>query len=199
MVMLGPDGRFLGVYGKDHPVIWMGETSVTGGSYPVFDTPFGTLGTIICYDLNFTGTARNTAANGAQLIAVGSNDWPGLAPKQYTNLVMRAVENRVALVKADGAYDSAIIDPTGRIVSKFVSASPSQALLLADVAPGSADAPLVLLGDWVGWACIAGIAAFAVMGALNGRRERREGAAMPDAAAGAAPLARSAPMEQGGR
>ena len=163
-IILTPEGEFLEPYGKDHPVVWLGETSVTGGSYPTHETPIGTVGTIICYDLNFTDTARKMVGNGAQLIAVPSNDWSALASKQYSNLALRAVENRVTLIKADTQYDSAIIDPTGRIVSSGVSTSPLQNILIADVPLGSADAPLIQLGDWMGWLCIAGIGAFMVLG-----------------------------------
>jgi len=174
-VLLTPQGDFMQPYGKDHPVVWLGETSLTGGSYPTYPTGLGTLGTIICYDLNFTDTARNMAANGSQFIAVPSNDWPGLATKQYSNLALRAVENRVALVKADTQYDSAIIDPTGRIISRAVSTIPLKNILIADVAPGTANAPLITLGDWVGWLCIAATAAFALLSLLTSRRARRAG------------------------
>ena len=93
-----PEGTFLGVYGKDHPVVWMGEASSTRGTFPTYTTPFGTVGTIICYDLNFTDTSRRIASNGAQILTAGSHDWPALGVSQYTNLVMRAVENRVAII-----------------------------------------------------------------------------------------------------
>jgi apolipoprotein N-acyltransferase len=191
-VVLTPDGQFLGPYGKDHPVVWLGETSLSGGTYPTYQTPLGTLGTIICYDLNFTDTARKTAANGAQIIAVGSNDWPALAVKQYTNLVLRAVENRVTLIKADGRYDSAVIDPTGRIVALAVTPDGGQATLVTDVPIGRANAPLIGLGDWLGWLCIAGTALFAGLGMVSGRRagkaqpsEGLPGTPLPEAPAGA--------------
>jgi hypothetical protein len=172
-IVLTPEGEFLEPYGKDHPVVWLGETSISGGTYPAQETALGTVGTIICYDLNFTDTARKIAGNGAQLIAVPSNDWPALAVKQYSNLTLRAAENRVALVKADTQYDSAIIDPSGRIVSKGVSTEPGQRILVADVPLGRADAPLIHLGDWMGWLCIAATAAFMVMGFTMGRMARR--------------------------
>ncbi len=177
--VLAPDGRFLGVYGKDHPVVWLGERSLTRGAYPAYQTPLGTLGTIICYDLNFTDTARKTAAAGAQLIAVPSNDWRGLAPKQYTHLVFRAVENRVALIKADSGLDSAIIAPTGEIVALAVTDPPARTTLVAVVPLGRADAPLIRLGDWLGWLCIAGMAGFIVLDQVTGRQARRAGRAHP--------------------
>jgi apolipoprotein N-acyltransferase len=166
-VVISPAGELLPPYAKDHPVVWMGETSATRGTYPAHPTPLGTIGTVICYDLNFTDTARKIAANGAQIIAVPSNDWPAMAAKQYTNLVMRAVENRVALVKADTRYDSAVIGPTGAIIARQVSSVPFQAILVADVPLGRANAPLIWLGDWVGWLCVGGLVAFLIFGAAN--------------------------------
>jgi apolipoprotein N-acyltransferase len=185
--VLAPDGQFLGVYGKDHPVVWLGETSISGGSYPVYPTALGPLGTIICYDLDFTDTARKVAANGARLIAAPSNDWAGLADKQYTFLVFRAVENRVAVVKADTGLDSVIIAPTGEIVARSVSSTVRPDILLASVALGRGDAPLIRLGDWVGWLCIAGTLLFAALGPLTQRRALRgvpvQGAPAPSAPA----------------
>jgi apolipoprotein N-acyltransferase len=90
---------------------------------------------------------------------------------------MRAVENRVTLIKADSAYDSAVIDPTGFVLSRSVSVTPQENFLVADVPIGKADTLLIRLGDWAGWVCIAGIIAFTVMGALTGRRARRSAVA----------------------
>lgn len=168
--LIDPNGQFLGVYGKDHPVIWMGESSISKGTYPAYTTPLGTIGTIICYDLNFTDTARKVAGNGAQIIAVGSNDWSSLAPTQYTNLVMRAVENRVALVKADSMFDSAVIDPGGRILASAVSSKPFEHILLATVPLGKVDAPLIQLGDWSGWLCVVGMILFLVYDIVISRK-----------------------------
>jgi apolipoprotein N-acyltransferase len=162
-VILTPDGRFLGPFGKDHPVAWSGETSVTSGPHAAYETDLGRLGMIICYDLDFTDTARRVTRAGAQLIAVPSFDWPAIAAKHYTHLVFRAVENRVAAVKADVAFDSAIIGPSGRVVARAVSPGAEQAVLVADVPLGSGQSAVVRLGDWVGWLALAGMAAFAVL------------------------------------
>jgi apolipoprotein N-acyltransferase len=160
--VLAPDGRFLGVYGKDHPIVWLGETSATRGTYPTYETPLATISTIICYDLIFVDTARKMAAGGAQLVAVPSNDWQSLADKEYTHLVFRAVENRVAMVKADTRYDSVVIDAYGRIVDQLITPDGGRGILIADVPLGTADAPQIVLGDWVGWLCLVGLVYFAL-------------------------------------
>ncbi|AFV12380.1 nitrilase/cyanide hydratase [Thermacetogenium phaeum DSM 12270] len=172
VTVLAPEGEFLGVYGKDHPVAFAGETSLTRGSYPVYNTTLGRLGTIICYDLDFTDTARRVARNGVQLIAVPSFDWPAIAAKHYSHVVFRAVENRVAMVKADIAFDSAIIDPYGRIIKRAVKPVSEPATLVADVPLGTANAPAIFLGDWVGWLCLAGMIFFIVLDLLTAFWER---------------------------
>ncbi len=159
--VISPEGEFLGVFGKDHPVVFGGETSPTRGTYPVYDTEIGVLGTIICYDLDYTDTARKLAAQGVQLIGVPSNDWGGIADKHYTHVVFRAIENRVAMVKADGGFDSAIVDPYGRIRALASFPEGGGATLVSDVLIGDGEGTInTTLGDWAGWLGIAGIGFF---------------------------------------
>lgn len=159
--ILNPEGQFLGVFGKDHPVVFGGETSLTRGTYPVYHTPLGTLGTIICYDLDYTDTARKLAAQGAQLIAVPSNDWYSIGDKHFAHVIFRAVENRVAMVKADGGFDSVIVDPYGRIRALKSGTYNREGTLVADVQIGNGRGTLTThLGDWVGWLALAGLLFF---------------------------------------
>lgn len=158
--VLSPEGKYLGVFGKDHPVAFAGETSITRGTYPVYDTEIGSLGTIICYDLDFTDTARKVASNGAEVIGVPSADWPAIAHKHYSHVVFRAVENRVSMIKADTAFDSAIIDPYGNIINKHVSPVGDRAVLVEGVPLGSSDTINMRWGDWIGWISLAAMIFF---------------------------------------
>ena len=174
VTILSPDGRFLGVYGKNHPVVFVDERSRTRGTYPTYSTDLGQIGTIICYDLDFTDTARQVARNGATLIAVPSGDWPGIADKHYAHLVFRAAENRVAMVKTDRSYDSAIIDPRGRIVDSVVSTSGEQATLVAEVPIINRNPLQRHLADWIGWLALAGMVFFAVLGPVLTRAVQKQ-------------------------
>jgi apolipoprotein N-acyltransferase len=160
VVVVSPQGEFLGTYGKAHPVSYVGETSLAHNGYPVFETLTGKLGTIICYDLTYADSARGAARNGAQIIAAPSNDWPELYDKEYIMPMYRAIENRVALIKADTRFDSVIVDPYGRILSLASSAQGKEALVMADVPIGTANTLQVALGDWVGWLCLIGLISF---------------------------------------
>ena len=163
--LLSPDGDFLGVYGKDHPGTFAGDINDFQGDFPVYDTELGKLATIICYDLDYTDTARTMTRGGARLIATASSDVPSIAVTHYTHLVFRAIENRVAMVKADSRYDSAVIDPWGRVLVKTVDPDGrTQETLVADVPLGSGRSPWVSFGNWFGWATVAGAGAFAAGG-----------------------------------
>ncbi|MEY2566702.1 MAG: apolipoprotein N-acyltransferase [Actinomycetota bacterium] len=173
VVMLSPDGTFSQPYGKDHPGTFAGDYSDTQGTYPVKHTDFGVIGSVICYDMDFTDTARKMTRNGARLIAAPSNDVKAIAETHYTHLVFRSIENRVPTVKADEGYDSAIIDQWGRIEN--VTANPSgiaQRTLIADVTLGSGKSPFVSLGDWFGWIAVAGVLAAIVLSRASVRRNR---------------------------
>ncbi len=166
-VVFSPTGETYGPYGKSHPGRFAGDQSDTGGTYKVYDTALGRIATIICYDLDFTDTAREMARRGAKFIAVPSNDVPAIATTHYTHLVFRAIENGLPLAKADSLFDTAIIDPSGRILARNVNnvtmaeakaivearSLPTQTLI-ADVPLGHGDTLSVRFGDWIGWVAI---------------------------------------------
>lgn len=165
-VTLAPDGQFLTPpYAKARPVLFAGEPyGLNVGTFPTHQTALGGLATIICYDLNYTDITRLMASQGAQLIAAPSHDWPGIAEKQNIHLVFRAIETRTAIIKAESAYDSAIVDPYGHILEQSVSLTPATAVLVADVPLGTADAPYLVIGDVLGWVALGGVIFFAAFG-----------------------------------
>ncbi len=94
-VLIGPDGKVAGKYRK----ICLPRSEVAGGiapgnEYPVFDTRFGKLGMMVCYDGFFPEVARQLSNRGAEVIA-----WPvwGCNPSLAS---ARACENHVYLVSS---------------------------------------------------------------------------------------------------
>jgi len=163
VVILSPDGEFSDLYAKSHPVLFAGEPyGLNVGTYPVYETPLGTLGSIICYDLNYTDVTRKMASQGAQIIVAPSSDWEGIAEKQNVHLVFRAIETRTGILNAEKAFDSAIVDPYGRILEETSTKEPTQAILVADLPLGTADSLYLKLGDMLGWVALGGMAFFAI-------------------------------------
>jgi apolipoprotein N-acyltransferase len=81
-------------------------------------TPFGT---VICYEVIFPDLFRRFVAGGASFMTNITNDaWFGDSggPLQHLQMVpLRAVENRVAIVRAANTGVSALVLPTGAIQS----------------------------------------------------------------------------------
>ncbi|MCB9136694.1 MAG: hypothetical protein H6636_14835 [Anaerolineales bacterium] len=163
VITLSPTGEFSDLYAKSHPVLFAGEPyGLNVGTYPVYETPLGTLGSIICYDLNYTDVTRKIASEGAQIIVAPSSDWEGIAEKQNIHLVFRAIETRTGIVNAEKAFDSAIVDPYGHILEQTSTLEPTQAILVADLPVGTADSLYLKFGDLLGWVALIGMAALAI-------------------------------------
>jgi len=131
---ISPDMKILGSYGKQHPVHMVGEESCVKNGYRNFPIS-GSLysfSTLICFDMDFADSPAAVSDLGASLILNPSEDWPA-ARGHFAASVFRAVENRVAIAKADWGWDSAIIQPNGTIESLFSTFTMHRAVLTANV------------------------------------------------------------------
>jgi predicted amidohydrolase len=118
-VLLGPDGQVAGKYRKTSlPRSEVDAGVYPGHEYPVFDTRFGKVGMMICYDGFFPEVARELANRGAEVIA-----WPvwGCNPLLAR---ARACENHVYLVSStyeDVSHNwmiSGVFDHTGEPIAQ---------------------------------------------------------------------------------
>jgi predicted amidohydrolase len=117
-VLIGPDGAVAGKYRK--VTLPSGEVErgvAPGNEYPVFQTRFGKVGMMVCYDGFFPEVARELTNRGAEVIA-----WPvwGCNPELAR---ARAVENHAYVVSS--TYEdvsrnwmlSAVWDHTGETIA----------------------------------------------------------------------------------
>jgi len=93
------------------------------------------IGVLICYEGIFPEAGRTYKKEGAELLVNITNDaWFGTSSAPYQHLsmtVFRAVENRLYVLRAANTGISAIIDPTGKIISQT-------ALFVETALPGQA-------------------------------------------------------------
>jgi predicted amidohydrolase len=118
-VLLDRSGQLAGVYRKTHLPREEWEKGVTAGDrYPVFDTDFGKVGLIICWDLQFPEPSRAMALQGAEILLLpiwGGNEVLARA---------RAIENHVFLVSATYDMRSWALDPTGQVLAEATRQGP---------------------------------------------------------------------------
>ncbi len=117
-VLLGPDGRLVGKYRKVALPRGEWEAVAPGSEYPVFNTRFGRVGMMVCYDGFFPEIARELSARGAEVIAFPV--W-GCDPAL---VAARAIENQVFVVSSTYTPTqanwmiSAIYDQAGHVLAQ---------------------------------------------------------------------------------
>lgn len=145
------NGKVLGIYRKTH--LWADENLIfsVGDEPPlVVDTSVGTIGTAVCYDLEFPETVRMASESGASLLAVPVN-WPrnprlnGLDfPLETAKAIAAASQYQVHIAIADRTGKergqeweaaSTIVEATGAIagVNHKWGSEPDERLVIAEL------------------------------------------------------------------
>ena len=137
-----------------------------GRELPLYPSPVGRFGAVICYESAFEELARSYRRAGADFLVNITNDaWYGRTAGPYqhvTHLVMRAIETRAGIARAANDGISELVDPLGRTSAATgleVDTVVAGRLRTSDVVP-----PYVRLGDWVGTLCV--LATIGLAGAL---------------------------------
>lgn len=118
-VLLDREGRLAGTYRK----VCLPRDEIDGGVTPgdefrVFDTDFGRIGIMICWDVAFPEPARELALEGAEVIFLPI--WGG-----HTLLARaRALENQVYLVSSSYDMETGIFDKEGNLAVQASEENP---------------------------------------------------------------------------
>lgn len=111
------------------------------------------VGALICFEALFEEVARHHTSEGANLLAVISmDDWyhgTGAIGNLEAAAVLRAVENRLPLVRSSPLGRSVVIDALGRIVAQTESGQP--AIARADVTLGQPSRVLPVIHEVARW------------------------------------------------
>lgn len=118
-VLIDRNGKLAGKYHKVSLPREEIEGGVTpGDSLPVFDTDFGKIGMMICWDVTFPEAARTLAFQGAEVIFLPI--WGG----HLTLAKARALENQIYLVSSTYSMKSAVFDQEGEIMQEATEENP---------------------------------------------------------------------------
>jgi apolipoprotein N-acyltransferase len=168
-IFIGPDGRTLWEYVKSHPV--PGSTDRPGnGQIPTAVTPFGIVGSAICYDFDFPALIRQAGRKGVDIMLDPSWDWKALDPLHTRMAVSRAVENGFSLVRLTAEGLSLAVDSQGRVLAAMDHFRTADRMIFADVPTRGKGTIYASLGDVTAWASAAVLAALPLF-----RRRRKPG------------------------
>ncbi len=117
--LIGPDGKVVGKYRK----VTLPRSEIEAGiepghDYPVFETRFGKVGLMVCYDGFFPEVARQLSNNGAEVIA-----WPVWGCNPMLGAA-RACENHVYIVSStytESSWNwtiSGVYDHEGHVIAQ---------------------------------------------------------------------------------
>lgn len=142
-----------------------------GENRELFQTEKGKFGVIICFESDFPVYSRNYVNQGAEFIAVITNDgWFEHYPAARHHIswnVMRAAENRCPLVQSANTGISAFIDRCGRIEAE--TGLFEKAVLTADIGLRPAGTFYTVFGDLFLYAALLALAA----GVIKYKRRRK--------------------------
>jgi apolipoprotein N-acyltransferase len=148
-----------------------------GTSEAPFQLPFGGVGALICYESIFPQLSRDYAVQGARLLVNITNDaWfqRSNAPYQhFAHLSLRAIENRLPIVRAANTGISGWIDPLGRVRAETPLFVPRTATYRVEEA--HVRTLYTRLGDWLGALCAAMSVGFVFAAWRRSRLLRRAG------------------------
>ncbi len=112
-ILIDRQGKIVGKYRK----VYVPREEIEGGvmpgdAYRVFETDFGKVGMMICWDVQYVDPAQRMALDGAEIIFLPI--WGG----NETLMKARAIENHVFLVTCGYGARSWIVDPEGNVLAE---------------------------------------------------------------------------------
>jgi predicted amidohydrolase len=140
-ILLDRRGELVGTYRKLYVPREEIEGGVTPGSdAPVFDTDFGRVGMMICWDVQFVEPAQRLALKGAEVILLPI--WGG----DETLIRARAIENHVFVVTSGYDVPSWIVSPDGKTLAEASQASGEE----GGIAIAEVDLNHRYIDEWLG-------------------------------------------------
>ncbi len=165
------DGELRRVYAKRRLAPFTEDRLVAGEPAPPVALSGVRVAPLLCFEALFPALARAAANDGAQLLAVLTNDAFALhldVPENHLRIArFRAVETGLPLAFASNAGPSAVVDGAGRVLARAPRGRAGVAAAALDLR--AAPPPYLRWGDWPSTLALAGSGLLALLaGALGG-------------------------------
>jgi apolipoprotein N-acyltransferase len=140
---------------------------------PTVETPYGTLGAVLCCDLDYPYVIRQASRKGVDFLLVPSFEPTAAQITAHSRMAsLRAIENGVSIFRPTAQGISLAIDPYGRTLGSMDATRVSERVFVMQVPNQRVATVYSVVGDLFGWLVVAGFLVIAVWGIVLGRKAR---------------------------
>lgn len=150
---ISPTGETLFTYHKAKPT-YPGECDNGDGIIKYFDSPYGRIGSAICFDMDFPSLIKQTGKMDIDIMLVPGSDWKEISPYHTYVASTRSIENGFNMVRSTFKGLSASFDYEGQLISSNDFFKTNEVILYSDVPVKGQKTVYSFLGDYFAWLCI---------------------------------------------
>jgi apolipoprotein N-acyltransferase len=166
IVMFSPDGTVAYTYVKT--MSWYPTGS--DGVLKVVDTPYGRIGSAICFDMDFPAFIHGLGALKTDIVLVPAFDREKIRPYHTEVGLLRGIENGFSVIRQTNEGSSMAIDGAGHLLARQEFFETPDRLMLSDVPTRRIPTVYAALGEWFAYAGILLAAVLAAWGIVRGKR-----------------------------
>ncbi len=153
IIWISPIGETLFTYHKAKPT-YPGECDHGDGVIKYFDSPYGRIGSAICFDMDFPSLIKQTGKMDIDIMLVPGSDWKEISPYHTYVASTRSIENGFNMVRSTFKGFSASFDYKGQLLSSNDFFKTDEVLLYSDLPVKGQKTVYSVLGDYFAWLCI---------------------------------------------
>ena len=167
LVLINPNGDILVDYLK-YGCMAFNMYSV---QVPTVETPYGTLGAVLCCDLDYPYVIRQVSRKGVDILLVPSFEPTAAQVTAHSQMAsFRSIENGVSIFRPTAQGISLAIDPYGRTLGSMDATRVTERVFVVQLPNHRVATVYSVVGDLFGWLTVAGFLVITVWGIVRGRR-----------------------------
>ena len=164
-LMIDPDGELVYRYEKTHS--WYPTDS--DGVIRTADTPWGRIGSVICFDLDFPSFVQQTGQKGVDILMVPGYDTRTISPFHTQAGLIRGVENGCSVVRMANESTSVAADWRGNVIGWQDTFTTGDQVMIVDMPKKGRRTLYGMLGDWFAYADLMLVAVLILAAGLRKR------------------------------
>jgi apolipoprotein N-acyltransferase len=149
---ISPQGEILFTYYKAKPT--PGEGNYGDGIIKYFDSPYGRISSVICFDMDFLQLIRQVHSMNIDIMLVPGNDYKEITPYHTYAASFRAIEQGFNLVRSASRGLSASFNYKGQLLSSQNYFTTKDAIFYSDVPMKGQQTIYAFIGDLFVWICV---------------------------------------------